>query len=92
MGYGAVYQHPNEVGPLGPGDVLVLDLNNVLFGDFDAAVRVGVEAARSGAAVGVHTYHPEHLPVAALVELPGVAVAKTHRDLLAAMQPLRAAG
>ncbi|MBY0455760.1 MAG: hypothetical protein K2V38_00325 [Gemmataceae bacterium] len=90
LGYDAVCQHPNEVGPLGPGDVLVLDADAVLFGDHDALAAAGVAAAHRWAAVGVHTRDPDRLP-AVLVAHPNVVVAKTHAELRAALQRLRVA-
>jgi hypothetical protein len=91
MGYTAVYDHPNAVGVLGSGDELMIDFDHVLFSDFDAAVKVALDAARAGAAVGIHTYNPGHLPLAPLTALPQVMIARTHRALRAAMVALKTA-
>lgn len=91
-GYDAVCQHPNEVAALGVGDELVLDANNIQFGDFDVAVQAAAGAHRNGATIGVHTYNLDNPALAPLLKLPGVTIAKTHVELLAAMQQKRAAG
>lgn len=91
MGYETVCLHPNEACILAAERELVIDFDHVLFGDFDAAVRVAVDAARCGMAVGIHTYNPGHLPLATLTALPRVTVARTHRELRAAMRSLKAA-
>ena len=85
MGYEVVCQHPNEVGVLGRDDELIIDLDYVLFGDFDTVLRVATEAARNGVTGGVHAYNLEHPALAPLALLPGITVAKTHRALRAAM-------
>jgi hypothetical protein len=82
VGYRAVCQHPNEVGSLESGDILVMDVNFVLFDDIALAIDVANEGADRGVLVGLHTYNPDAPALQRLAKLPNVLVAKNHRLLL----------
>jgi hypothetical protein len=56
LGYRSVCHHPREIGVLGPDEVLVIDLDHVLFDDRDLAIVRANEAANRGVPVGIHTY------------------------------------
>ena len=56
MNYEQVAQSPRDIGKLGPDDVLILDANNVQWGETDLAVKLAAESARNGVPVGIHTY------------------------------------
>ena len=80
--YVTVCQHPNEIGELEASDLLVLDMNNVLFEDDRLAVQKANEAALRGVLVGVHTYNPDRLKSLGLIKRSNVVVAKNHVRLL----------
>jgi hypothetical protein len=82
LGYRTVCMHPREIGVLEVTEALVIDFNQVLFGEQETAVVQANQHARRGVLVGLHTYSPEALEAFPLVALPNVLVAKTHRELL----------
>ena len=90
LGYGTVCGHPNEVGALGPDDLLVIDFNSVQLGDTHRAVQEAMASAQRGVRVGVHAYHFPP-PLAELLAEPLVVAANTHARLVSKLRRLIAA-
>ena len=88
--YEKVCQYPNEIGLLGPDDLLIVDFDAIQFGDTKIAVRVIREAANRGVPIGLHTYQ-DTLVIQELMELPGVVVAKNQLRVRAKLRRLIAA-
>ena len=81
-------QHPKEVCILGSNEMLVVDLDNVLFDDKEAAVEMILRTARSEVPVAVHTFNSEHPAFWALHFEPLVIIALTQREAVEGVKQL----
>ena len=88
LGYAVVCQHPNEIGVIGAGGMLVLEFDHVLFNERFLIVLAANLAADYGALVGIHTFHPTDVRLERFLKLPNVVVAKTHAEVLAGLRQL----
>jgi len=92
LGYREVCQHPCEVGPLRSGDVIVIDLDRVLFGDRYAAAEKAAEAVAAGLTVGIHLNDADDPVLGDLPTCPTVYVGKSHYEVLAMIRQGRGLG